>query len=839
MKKLLFVALAAVGMTACVQNEELAVAGGNVAIAFDNAYVYNPTRNANPTTTTESLEAFDVWAYMDEVAGTVLTDEDVTKVGGKWGYENIQYWMPNHTYYFAALAPANSNNVTETLAGNPAAQLGLGEIAFTNVNGTEDLLYAKAKVATGDLKSLTENGMDAVKLQFQHLLSKVRFTFKNGFLTNNMKVEVLNVEMTAPKAGTIDLAVADYSKGWVLGQEEITLDFGDVAELAATAAAATANERLTIPATGDYVKTYNVKFDVIVKSGDVVALTTTKEATISGYALEMGKAYNFTAVIDWNTLALPAIEFTAEVDEWDEEITTPVGDYVADAAGLQAALDAAATKNQGVNIYFGDDIDDNVVVNVPEIAGETIKINGNGKTFKGAFQIVGGSKYKNATSVFENINFVESTATKDAFIICNEQNGDTRYPDNVTIKGCTFTAEGKASVGAKFRSVNGKVVLEDCQATGMHSLLQMLSCGEAVVAIDNVTVQNSKNGISLQYPSKTTISNSTIATDEYAVRADGAKAYLAIENSTLSAKQPIVVRNMTSTSNFVLNVDAASQLVTAEPYAVVFTTGKDDAAYVAPAAGTYTFNCPVSYAYFPLVADASAVAVTSVEELNAALANAEVSTIVLKPAAYGTIVMKSNKTIVGQEGALVDCVVLNGTENITLKNIAFDAATAKIGYDGSGKAKQYANIVNDNNAGSNSPSRGAKNVVIDGCIFEGTFANGGAAIAFTDQNRKSGGSGNVTIKNCTFNTVGGYYHIYGHYTGDGQNGYGNFAIENNVFKSATQGKAVYLGRYASSTPVVVKGNAFAVASLENAVYVQAHSATYTVSVDASNNTFAN
>ena len=108
MKKLLFVALAAVGMTACVQNEELAVAGGNVAIAFDNAYVYNPTRNANPTTTTESLEAFDVWAYMDEVAGTVLTDEDVTKVGGKWGYENIQYWMPNHTYYFALFAGARA-----------------------------------------------------------------------------------------------------------------------------------------------------------------------------------------------------------------------------------------------------------------------------------------------------------------------------------------------------------------------------------------------------------------------------------------------------------------------------------------------------------------------------------------------------------------------------------------------------------------------------------------------------------------------------------------------------------------------------------------------------------
>ena len=38
MKKILFVALAAVGLTACVQNEELAISKSN-AITFDNVYV--------------------------------------------------------------------------------------------------------------------------------------------------------------------------------------------------------------------------------------------------------------------------------------------------------------------------------------------------------------------------------------------------------------------------------------------------------------------------------------------------------------------------------------------------------------------------------------------------------------------------------------------------------------------------------------------------------------------------------------------------------------------------------------------------------------------------------
>ena len=234
----------------------------------------------------------------------------------------------------------------------------------------------------------------------------------------------------------------------------------------------------------------------------------------------------------------------------------------------------------------------------------------------------------------------------------------------------------------------------------------------------------------------------------------------------------------------------------------------------------------------------SPVIVTTVEELNSALNNAEVTSIVLVNGEFGTIVAKSNKTIGGSANAKVDAVILNGADNVTLKNINFDAATAVMSYDGSGKPKQYANIVNDNNGGKNTPSKGALNIVIDGCVFEGTFANGGAAIAFTDQNRSGGFSGNVTVKNCTFNTVGGYYDIYGHYAGNGLNGFGDFVIENNTFKTTfTQGKAIYLGRYASSTPVVVKGNTFeTVASLEDAVYVQDHSS-YGVSVAAENNTF--
>ena len=198
----------------------------------------------------------------------------------------------------------------------------------------------------------------------------------------------------------------------------------------------------------------------------------------------------------------------------------------------------------------------------------------------------------------------------------------------------------------------------------------------------------------------------------------------------------------------------------------------------------------------------------------------------------GTFVMKSGMTINGGNYKL-GSVNLNGAAKATLKNIKFDAAKAGNGCDGNGKLKQYANIFTGDDTVK--PGKGARNLVIEGCTFEGKFANGGVAIAFTDQSRGSGQSGDITIKGCTFNTQNGYYDIYAHYSGSGY-----LNIEGNTFDSTVQGLPIYLGRYQSSTPVVVKGNAFnTVASFEDAAYIQAHSTAYTVSFDAKDNTFDN
>ena len=238
--------------------------------------------------------------------------------------------------------------------------------------------------------------------------------------------------------------------------------------------------------------------------------------------------------------------------------------------------------------------------------------------------------------------------------------------------------------------------------------------------------------------------------------------------------------------------------------------------------------------------------VSTTAELQAAINNNK-ALIYLAPNTTfeGTVVMKSNVTIYGLEGAVMHNINLNGSNGVTLKNITFDAANAIPCADAQGNYFVYANIVTGVWSTTQSLS-GAWNLVIDGCTFTGSFKSGKpvSAIAFKDNKRTSGTSGNITIKNCTFETETDYggYDIYSDYAGDEHNGHGLFVIENNIFKSsrpAAAGKTIYINHFASNIPLVVKDNKFVKdASLDEAVHLSAHSAVYTVSIDATDNTFA-
>lgn len=409
------------------------------AITFENAFIDNATRAAvDPSTTTNTLTAFDVWGFVKEYDGTVFVDQDVTLNGGTWGYEGTQFWAPNQPYYFAALAPMNSANLGHELATGDAAKLGLGTLTFTNEKGSEDVLYAFTQVTS---KGLNQPN-DAVKFQFKHLLSKVKFTFKNGFITNNASVKITNIKMTAPAAASIDVAQADYAKAWMPENAKVTLAFGDVEQLTYGQEAECAAERLTIPAAATYE--YTITFDVELFMGAQSVYTVSKTSTVTGVELEMGKAYNFTAEINPENLDLDIITFDViEVEDWENAADVPahVGTtvYVDDAAEFAAAVNnpevAAVVLNN--DIELGSTLtragEEETVIT------KSFVLDGNGKTLT----------YTGSGRVIDIKSDVENETFK-----------------NVTIKNVTINCTaGYVERGINYNA-NGRLILEGVKMTG-------------------------------------------------------------------------------------------------------------------------------------------------------------------------------------------------------------------------------------------------------------------------------------------------------------------------------------------------------------------------------------
>ena len=615
MKKLIVSLLAVAGLAACATDDVVRELDNRTAIAFDT-FVENATRADNVSTTTGNITEFSVWAYMNAEDGIVFNDELVSRSGDAWTYTNLQYWLAGNNYSFAAFA-GDRDFVEGLPKGLAMGEEGLGTITFTNENGTNDILYAQNYVDNAAADQAP------VSFQFDHLLSKVRFTFANGFANDNNKIVVKNIKMTSAEVAQLNLntnsfvPVDDAKYVWENHVGTKTLEFGHMAageKVARGDNAISDEDRLVIPAGANYE--YTVTFDVEVYNGEQCGLQKSMEVKVSGVELVAGHSYNFVATINQENLNLNAIEFEVAVDEWVDQVVDGGAvegevSFVTSAAQIQEILDNA-TKD--VTILFGTDITDGDV-NILQKEGIDVTINGNGKKFTGVFNVNGDARAAGKeTLTFTGINFVASEA-KTFISAPSKVNNRYNYSHNITIEGCTFTGAYDQGVEVGAASFTGayNIVMKNCEANKMHSLLQTQSVDNTVL-VENVKVVASKNGVSFGNTAFPTLRNAEIEAEFYGVRADGdaSRGNLVIENSKINANQPVVVRKVT-TDGYKVNVDEATELTTSGDYDVIFTAKSDDVAYVAPAKA-FTFNGPADLVVFP-----QTVVVHTADEMAAAL----------------------------------------------------------------------------------------------------------------------------------------------------------------------------------------------------------------------------
>ena len=320
MKKIFVAMLALAAATAC-SNDEL-VSVNQEAIGFDNAFINNSVRSeVDPSfTNTNLFEDFAVYGFVEGASlfngvKVAKTGVDNTELKSAWKYAGTQYWIAGANYDFYAVAPFNGGWSVKT--GTTPSDSG-ATLSFTTTDGTQDLLYAPIVERKGAL-----SGNVAVEFNFKHILSKVKFSFKNGYNASAATIRVKNINITnAYATGEATLAAA---ATWDNQSGTKAIAFGNAAEAATDAdydyafgtTVESYSERLLIP--GAVTNGYNVTFTVelLVSGQKVATYNHTAKATID---FQPGQSYDINAEITAANIdpahAQEPIEFTATMTDW-------------------------------------------------------------------------------------------------------------------------------------------------------------------------------------------------------------------------------------------------------------------------------------------------------------------------------------------------------------------------------------------------------------------------------------------------------------------------------------------------------------------------------------------
>ena len=179
MKKVLILLACAAAIVACSKEEPIAINQGQ-AISFSNPFINKVTRAIDHSHTAMPDE-FKIYGTTtgSETGSTpvaIYSGETATKDGSVYSPSTTQYWVDGNKYAFQAV-------VDGTIVGGKIAYGSkMTDILFADV---AEFTYSKASSPT------------TCALTFNHILSKVQFTFKNNITDNALytyKVTDVNID---------------------------------------------------------------------------------------------------------------------------------------------------------------------------------------------------------------------------------------------------------------------------------------------------------------------------------------------------------------------------------------------------------------------------------------------------------------------------------------------------------------------------------------------------------------------------------------------------------------------------------------------------------------------
>lgn len=301
-KSFLMLGVAAMALASCTQNEVVEYAE-NRAIQFD-AFVGKSTRADVKELDTDGLTQFNVFAYH---TGNVVDYNNVAVTGGgsSWTAEANAYWQANNDYEFAAYSDQN----TALSSGVSFADKTLTFTGYTV--GEKDLVAAQTSV-----KSQTDvNSYSAVSLTFYHMLSQIKFTFKNSDAAD-YKLAISNIKITAGKTanGTFTMTAPNIpSITWdATDSNNGEYTIADIADIAKGPSGSTASESLLIlpQSTTGLKVTFTARLTdangTAIATGNFEAPLTISED--GGDAWEPGYRYNYIAELNGSDVPVNPVD---------------------------------------------------------------------------------------------------------------------------------------------------------------------------------------------------------------------------------------------------------------------------------------------------------------------------------------------------------------------------------------------------------------------------------------------------------------------------------------------------------------------------------------------------
>lgn len=507
--------MAVAALAACSKSEVLETPKG-AAIAFDNVYVENATKAADLNK--DNIQNFGVFGYVEanQTGGKIFNNQLVQKNGSAFTYSPVQYWVGGAQYYFTALVPYTGAAWTYTTSN---AQT--GTIAFDNARAAanQDLLFAYVKPAV--TPSQITSAPNAVAFNFNHMLSRVKFTFINNFAEgSNIELLVTNVHVTdAYKTGTIDVIDGEAADVWTPADKTYDIAFGNVgtANLTENGGKASTEHFYLIPADA----TYEVTFDIALYQAGVLVDTYARSASVSVNMLR-GNSYELKASLTAQNTSddgeLYPIEFTINsVEDWDEfeSVDATVTTKVSTAAELAAAVAEGGSVKLTENLTLTG-------TELRVAAGKEVNVNLNGKTLtvnaldpiknNGKMTIEGGkivaANSENTRRCIYNygemtINGVEFTQTYDKKGAAINNEGKLTIEDatvnavffsiwtsgansETIINGGTFTTENNVGVRDTWAytvtaKAGAKTIINGGNFTGNHGVIAADTGSEVII----------------------------------------------------------------------------------------------------------------------------------------------------------------------------------------------------------------------------------------------------------------------------------------------------------------------------------------------------------------------